>query len=241
MVFQTTSPIPILRTLLNWPSSPLTPTSKYCQCHQDMQPHWAGNQPLTLASHRYYYIRWLIHRPGVTLSRTDPQFALSLQIATEAAAGLLRVMSTYKRACAFLNANPAVPPCTIFSTCNTVPQQQRRTLTLNPPSRRANTPLPHDPPPQPIRHPLSNRLLRRSRLHRLPRSSRHPGGEIALPLGRRAPPRPPGPRAPRLLPRRAGAYVLPFSLAEPLPAPPRYRYRCFFALTCAVCDGVCSQ
>ncbi|KAF2484144.1 fungal-specific transcription factor domain-containing protein [Neohortaea acidophila] len=62
----------------------------------------------------YYYIRWLIHRPGVTLSRTDPQFALSLQIATEAAAGLLRVMSTYKRACAFLNANPAVPPCTIF-------------------------------------------------------------------------------------------------------------------------------
>lgn len=67
----------------------------------------------------YHYIRWLIHRPGLALPQSDPQFASSLQISSDAAAGLLRTIDVYKQTIPFIQANPAAHPCTIFITCLT--------------------------------------------------------------------------------------------------------------------------
>lgn len=37
----------------------------------------------------YHYIRWLIHRPGLALSRSEAQFSSCLQTSTEAATNML--------------------------------------------------------------------------------------------------------------------------------------------------------
>jgi hypothetical protein len=62
----------------------------------------------------YYYIRWLIHRPGLALPQGDPQFAQCLQAATEAASAIARTVNVYHSAIDFIKGNPACHPYTIF-------------------------------------------------------------------------------------------------------------------------------
>lgn len=40
----------------------------------------------------YHYIRWLIHRPGLALGRSEAQFASCLQTCTEAASAMLELL-----------------------------------------------------------------------------------------------------------------------------------------------------
>ncbi|KAH9824580.1 Fungal specific transcription factor domain [Teratosphaeria destructans] len=69
---------------------------------------WANEQLL------YHYIRWLIHRPGLSLSPEDMQFAVCLQTSTDAAAALLRTCNEQKRILPFIEAVPSAHPLTIF-------------------------------------------------------------------------------------------------------------------------------
>ncbi|KAF2763607.1 hypothetical protein EJ03DRAFT_68530 [Teratosphaeria nubilosa] len=69
---------------------------------------WANEQLL------YHYIRWLIHRPGLSLSPEDMQFAVCLQTSTDAAAALLRTCNEQKRILPFIKAVPSAHPLTIF-------------------------------------------------------------------------------------------------------------------------------
>lgn len=69
---------------------------------------YAGEQLL------YQYIRWLIHRPGLALPQSDPQFAQCLQAATEAASGMVRIVNTYIKAIMFIQGHPACHPYTVF-------------------------------------------------------------------------------------------------------------------------------
>ena len=62
----------------------------------------------------YHYIRWLIHRPGLSFEVAEPQFSTCLQIATEAASAILRTADTYQRTLSYNELSPAGHPITIF-------------------------------------------------------------------------------------------------------------------------------
>lgn len=56
----------------------------------------------------------LIHRPGLALAQSDPQFAQCLQTATEAAAAMVRTVNVYRKAVSFIKVNPVCHPYTLF-------------------------------------------------------------------------------------------------------------------------------
>ena len=62
----------------------------------------------------YHYIRWLIHRPGLAFSRSEPQFAGCLQTATDAACALTRTADIYKNVMPCIKCTPGCHPLTIF-------------------------------------------------------------------------------------------------------------------------------
>ncbi|KAF2723952.1 hypothetical protein K431DRAFT_292248 [Polychaeton citri CBS 116435] len=67
----------------------------------------------------FYYIRWLIYRPGLAIDHSDPFFSTCLQMCTSAAASLLKVMHKYRRVTPMIKANPAAHPMTVFITALT--------------------------------------------------------------------------------------------------------------------------
>ena len=56
----------------------------------------------------------LIHRPGLALPQSDPQFAKCLQLATEAASAMVRIVNVYIKAIMFIQGHPVCHPYTVF-------------------------------------------------------------------------------------------------------------------------------
>ncbi|GAB7358464.1 hypothetical protein MBLNU230_g2528t1 [Neophaeotheca triangularis] len=62
----------------------------------------------------FHYVRWLIHRPGLSLPQQQVNFGSCLQTATEAASSMLKLSDTYQRSLGYIRMNPAVHPMTTF-------------------------------------------------------------------------------------------------------------------------------
>ncbi|KAK4508058.1 hypothetical protein PRZ48_001795 [Zasmidium cellare] len=62
----------------------------------------------------YHYIRWLIHRPGLALGRSEAQFASCLQTCTEAASAMLELLDLYAPLLPFIKSSPVAHHMTIF-------------------------------------------------------------------------------------------------------------------------------
>lgn len=62
----------------------------------------------------FHYVRWLIHRPGLSLPHQQVSFGSCLQTATEAASSMLKLADTYQRVVPYIRLNPAAHPMTLF-------------------------------------------------------------------------------------------------------------------------------
>jgi hypothetical protein len=59
-------------------------------------------------------VRYLIHRPGLSLPRDQTQFGVCLQTSTEAAIALIRTSNRFKAVLPYIKCIPSAHPLVIF-------------------------------------------------------------------------------------------------------------------------------